>query len=182
MFGTPPASLQANATTYGTVLQDGGNEFNVAHVIEQVAYAIQGTQAGGQELKLQLNPPDLGLLQVNVSVHDGVLSARLETQNPTTQQILVDNLSQLKNSLTQQGVAFDRIEVNLAGSQTGSGGSGPGGSGTGDPAFGRQQDGGYPWDQTQVFAQSESDDSVRSNTGARGPVSRVPLTSLDIMV
>jgi len=58
-----------------------------------------------------------------------ILSARLEAQSPATQQVLVDNLSQLKNSLTQQGVAFDRIDVHLAGSQTGSGGAG-GGSGT----------------------------------------------------
>jgi len=177
LFATPPASLQLNATTHGAALQSAGNGFNPAQVIEQVAYAIQTTYVSGQEMQLHLNPPDLGSLQVNVSVHDGVLSARLETQNPTTQQILVDNLSQLKDSLSQQGVAFDRIDVRLAGSQTGSNGSG-----TADPSYGRQPDGGYPWDQSQAFVQPESDDSVGSSAGARGPASRLPLTSLDVMV
>ena len=148
-----------------------------ALVVEQAAWAIQVTHSSGQELLLQLSPPDLGVLQVSVSVRDGVLSARLEAQNLATQQILADNLPQLKDSLTQQGVAFDRIDVQLAGSSIGANGSG-----AADPSFARQQEGNIPWDQAQAFAPAESNDPLPKQPGLRGPVSRAPLTSLDVMV
>jgi len=176
-FGTVPASLQAHAANYVGVEPTGGTALHPAQVIEQAAWAIQVTHAGGQEMRLELSPPDLGALQVSVSVHDGVLSARLEAQNPATQRILADNLSQLKDSLTQQGVAFDRIDVLPGGSNAGSGGSR-----AGDPSPGGQQEGNIPWDQAQAFVPAESDDPLRNQLGPRGPVSRAPLTSLDVMV
>lgn len=174
MFGAPPASLQINATAHSA---PQGASVNTGQVIEQVAYVIQVAHRGGEEMRLHLSPADLGALQVNVSVHDGVLSARLEAQNPATRQLLADNLSQLKDSLTQQGVAFDRIDVQLAGSQTGYGGTGTAGS-----SYGRQQEGALPWDQAQRLAQNDSDETGTKNSGARGPVSRVSPTSLDVMV
>ena len=124
LFAAPPPSLQALAAAF-----PGGNEaavtgLNIAQVIDQVAHSIQVTYHGGQAMQVHLNPPELGSLQVDVSVNGGVLSARLEAQTPAAQQILVDNLSQLKNSLSQQGVSFDRIDVRLADSNRGAGGSG----------------------------------------------------------
>jgi flagellar hook-length control protein FliK len=176
-FGTVPASLQAHAANYVGVPPTGGAAIHPAQVIEQAAWAIQVTHSSGQEMLLQLSPPALGPLQVSVAVHDGLLSARLEAQNPTTRQILADNLSQLKDSLTQQGVAFDRIDVRLAASSTGSGGSG-----RADSSPGGQQEGNIPWDQVQPFAPAERDDPLRNQIGPRGPVSRAPLTSLDVMI
>jgi flagellar hook-length control protein FliK len=135
------------------------------------------SHTGGQEMQLQLSPPDLGLLQINVTVHDGVLSARLEAQSPTTQQILVDNLSQLKNSLTQQGVAFDRIDVRLAGSQTGSSSSG-----SAESSFAQQQQGAYSWEQTPVFDPTEGDAPPSGGTQTPRSFSRIAATSLDVTV
>ncbi len=144
-------------------------------MLDQVTYAVQYSHANGQQMQLHLNPPELGALQVDVSMHDGVLSARIEAQTSTAQQILTDNISQLKDSLTQQGVSFDRIDVHLAGSNAGSGGSG-----SADKSFAQHQDGGLPWEQQ--FVQPENDDSAQ-----RAPVqvvrnSRISLTSLDIMI
>jgi flagellar hook-length control protein FliK len=177
LFAAAPALLQAHAANYISVQPGNAGALHPAQVIEQAGWALQATYSSGQEMQLQLSPPDLGLLQVSVSVRDGVLSARLEAQNPATRQILADNLPQLKDSLTQQGLAFDRIDVQLAGSSTGWSGSG-----AGDASFGRQQEGNVPWDQVQAFAPSESNEPLPSQAGLRGPVSRTPLTSLDVMV
>ncbi|HLJ11074.1 MAG TPA: flagellar hook-length control protein FliK [Planctomycetaceae bacterium] len=177
IFAAAPPSLQAIAPGYGGAQQASSEQLNAAQVIAQVAYALQVTHQSGQQMQLLLNPPDLGSLQVNVTMHDGVLSARLETQTPATQQILVDNLSQLKDSLNQQGVAFDRIDVRLAGSS-----SGTGGWGSPDPSFGGQQEGALPYDQAQSFAQTENDDPVISRPSPNGSGLRTALTSLDVKV
>jgi flagellar hook-length control protein FliK len=126
-------------------------------------------------MQLHLSPPQLGALQVDVSVRDGVLSARLEAQAPATQQILVDNLSQLKDSLTQQGVNFDRIEVRLAGS-----GAGFGGSNSTDRSFAQQQEGSLPWDPQPPA--SDGGDPASAVPAPNWLASRKPLTSLDIMI
>jgi flagellar hook-length control protein FliK len=152
------------------------SQISPAQIIDQAAQAIYVTHLGGQAMQFLVTPPDLGSLHVSVSVHDGVLSARLETQNPATQQVLIDNLSQLKDSLTQQGVSFDRIDVHLMGSS-----GGAGGSGSTDPSFGRQREGGSAWDQSPP-PPVENENPTAGNLPVRGPTRRVPLTSLDVMI
>lgn len=174
-FGAAPPSLQLHSTSFATGQSGSTVLLNPAQVIDQAAYAVQYSHANGQQMQLHLNPPELGALQVDVSMHDGVLSARIEAQTSTTQQILVDNISQLKDSLTQQGVSFDRIDVHLAGSNAGSAGSG-----TADRSFAQQQDAALPWDQQ--FVQPEIDDSALRAPVQAVRTSRVPLTSLDIMI
>lgn len=175
-MGSAPSSLQLLAPQYSATPQpSASSEVNPAQVVAQISHAVQTTYRGGQEMQFQLNPPDLGAVRVDVAVHNGVLSARLEVQSPTTQQMLTDNLSQLKDSLAQQGVSFDRIDVHLAGTNVNSGGS----SGTG-PSFGQQ--GESTWDQQRAFAFTETDDAHNVPPAPRAPVSRVSQTSLDITV
>ena len=173
LLGAPPPSLQFLAAI-GAGQQAGADHANAAQVVAQVAHALVSYR-GGQELQLQLKPSDLGTVRVDVALHDGVLSVRIEAQSPTTQQILADNLSQLKDSLAQQGVSFDRIDVRLAGTETGFGGAG-----TADPSFARHGD--SPPDQGAGFVMTEADDAVRSSSAPRVPVTRISRTSLDVTI
>jgi flagellar hook-length control protein FliK len=174
-FGAAPPSLQLHSTSF-TIGQPGPPvSLNASQMIDQVAYAVQYSHANGQQMQLHLNPPELGALSVDVSMHDGVLSARIEAQTPNARQILVDNISQLKDSLTQQGVSFDRIDVQLAGSNWGSGGSS-----TADKSFAQQQDGALPWDQQLVPPESDESAIRKPAMTARDP--RLALTTLDIMI
>ena len=173
LFGPAPPSLQLQTMNFSAGLTAPSGSMT-SLVLDQAAYAIQYSHVSGQQMQLHLNPPELGALQVDVSMHNGLLTARIEAQTPTAQQILTDNISQLKDSLTQQGVSFDQIDVHLSGSNYGSGGSS-----TADKSFAQQQDGGLPWDQQ--FVQPENDD-----VAPRAPVpairaSRGPLSSLDII-
>jgi hypothetical protein len=173
LLGAPPPSLQFLAAI-GAGQRASADRANPAQVLSQVAHALVSYR-GGQELQLQLNPLDLGTVRVDVALHGGVLSARIEAQSPTTQQILIENLSQLKDSLAQQGVSFDRIDVRLAGTETGFGGAG-----TADPSFARHGD--SPPDQGPGFVMTEADDAVRSSSAPRIPVSRISRTSLDVTI
>ena len=175
LFGAAPASLQLSVSSASTAQQTAPSASLASLVLDQAAYAVHYSHSNGQQMQLHLNPPELGALQVNVSMHDGVLSARIEAQSTTAQQILTDNISQLKDSLTQQGVNFDRIDVHLAGSNTGSAGTG-----TADKSFAQQRDGGQQWDQQ--FVQPENDDAALRAPVRAAQTSRAPMTSLDIMI
>jgi len=115
--------VQGFATDYGTRRADGtqaaqaaatDHTANPSQVLDQVAHGIQVSHQSGERMQLHLRPPELGNVQIDVSMRDGLLSARLEAQSPATHQLLSDNLSQLKDSLAQQGVQVDRLEVGLS--------------------------------------------------------------------
>jgi flagellar hook-length control protein FliK len=88
-------------------------------VIDQVVPAVVASTQGGHEVRIRLNPPELGSLLVDIRVRDGVVSAHLEATQSTTQQLVTDNLSLLRDGLAQQGLTIDRIEVTLAESPLG---------------------------------------------------------------
>ncbi|QGG48173.1 flagellar hook-length control protein FliK [Heliorestis convoluta] len=77
-----------------------------------IAQAKLLNKAGAQELKIQLKPDFLGPLKMRLIMEDGLVSIRIAAENPHIRQMIESNLSHLKQSLEEQGVKFDRIEVN----------------------------------------------------------------------
>lgn len=175
LLGAPPPSLQFLSSPGAAGKQVVAAPVNPTEVIVQIAHALV-SHRGGQELQLQLTPPNLGAVRVDVALHEGVLSARIEAQTPATQQVLADNLSQLKDSLAQQGVSFDRIDVQLSGNETRFGGSG-----SADPSF-AQQHGDSPLDRGPGFAFAEPEDAASTNPAPRAAAARISATSLDITI
>jgi flagellar hook-length control protein FliK len=90
-------------------------------VVQRVARAVQTAQDRGGDLKLRLSPPELGSLRLQVKLTDGVLSARIEADNPAAKQVLVDNLPALRERLAEQNIRVERFDVDL--SNSGGGGA-----------------------------------------------------------
>ncbi|MZP30537.1 hypothetical protein GTO91_12515 [Heliobacterium undosum] len=71
-------------------------------------------KADTSELRIQLKPEFLGKLNLNLSVENGIVSVRFAAENPQVRQMLESNLNQLKQSLEEQGLRFDRVEVGVS--------------------------------------------------------------------
>jgi flagellar hook-length control protein FliK len=65
----------------------------------------------GGTMHIRLDPPELGALQVRVSMQDGVMTAAFETSNDDATKLLSHSLSQLKHALESQGVSVDKLHV-----------------------------------------------------------------------
>lgn len=65
----------------------------------------------GGTMHIRLDPPELGALQVKVSMQDGVMTASFETSNDDATKLLSHSLSQLKHALESQGVSVDKLHV-----------------------------------------------------------------------
>lgn len=65
------------------------------------------------EIKIKLTPEHLGELTIKVSLERGILSARALVENSNIKQLLESNISELKNSLKEQGVDFKSIDVSV---------------------------------------------------------------------
>ncbi|QDU49727.1 flagellar hook-length control protein FliK [Gimesia panareensis] len=85
----------------------------VDQLVDRISSAVRQSQSTGQQLKIRLSPPELGTLQIEVSLKNGEYSAKLEVQNRHAQKVINDNIAQLKDALTKTGVSLDRIDVHI---------------------------------------------------------------------
>ena len=68
----------------------------------------------GGTMRIRLDPPQLGALQVTVEIRDGVVTAAFETSNDEATRLLGHSLNQLKAVLESHGMGVDKLQVQQA--------------------------------------------------------------------
>ena len=87
---------------------------DTARFLSRVAKAfLSAQQRDGNEVRLRLSPPELGSLRLQVSVQDGVMVARMETETEAARSSLVNNLPALRERLAEQGIRVERFDIDL---------------------------------------------------------------------
>jgi flagellar hook-length control protein FliK len=66
---------------------------------------------GVQTATIQVSPPNLGPIHVQVAHHHNLVDVRFVVQNPQTAQALQQSLPQLNQMLTQQGLSMGQATV-----------------------------------------------------------------------
>lgn len=112
------ASLAQNAPS-ATPAGGGLSTVDRARFVQRVARAFQAAGDDGGQMRLRLSPPDLGSLQLQISVKQGALSATIQADNSTAQQVLLDSLPDLRARLAQQDIRIEQFDVQLAGQGSG---------------------------------------------------------------
>lgn len=100
----------------GTATNDGSSHLSQAdrvRLVERVARAVRTAEARGGDLKIRLSPPELGSLRLQVKLTDGTLTARIEAETPEARQVLVDNLPQLREKLSDQNIRVEKFDIDL---------------------------------------------------------------------
>ncbi len=83
-----------------------------AQIIEK--FTLRGS-GNHREVHIKLDPPSLGTLRMNVSTSGESIRATIVAENQVVKSIIENNLSQLKDSFTQQGVKVDSFSVLVGG-------------------------------------------------------------------
>ncbi len=96
-----PATSQEVATRFGTTgwQQDVG---------QKVVWMVGSEQ---QAATLTLNPPDLGPVQVVISVHNDLVDTTFVSQNPEVRQALQDGMDNLRQMMGQSGLQLGQANV-----------------------------------------------------------------------
>jgi flagellar hook-length control protein FliK len=68
----------------------------------------------GGTMRIRLDPPQLGALQVTVQIRDGVITAAFETTSDEATRLLGHSLNHLKSVLESHGVGVDKLQVQQA--------------------------------------------------------------------
>jgi flagellar hook-length control protein FliK len=79
---------------------------------ERIVSSVKGQLLpSGGTMRIRLDPPEMGALQVTVRMVDGVMNASFETNNDQATKLLSHSLGQLKQSLESQGVSVEKLHV-----------------------------------------------------------------------
>jgi flagellar hook-length control protein FliK len=90
-----------------------------ARFVQRVVGAFRAVGDRGGTLRLKLSPPELGSLRIEITVRQGVMTARCEADNPTTRNLLLDNLPMLRERLAQQDIKVQQFQVDVSDRQSG---------------------------------------------------------------
>ena len=100
--------------TDSRLLESTPKAFFERTVIDQIVSKVSFKVTGGQEeIKIRLEPPSLGSLQLKISVEGKTVNAVIVADNNITKEIIQSNLQQLKDSMAEQGLKLDNISVSV---------------------------------------------------------------------
>lgn len=104
---------------------------------------------GENKVNIQLTPPELGKVHVELIMKDNTMSAKVHAENQAVKEVIMTNMDQLKSNLENSGIHIEKFDVEVGGFQNqfdrqfGKEGSGNnrGSSGGGGYSSGDQNDG-----------------------------------------
>ncbi len=80
-------------------------------IIQRIRVTIQPEQAS---MEMQLNPEHLGRVNLSVQSKNGVMTAQFVVQNEISREAIESQLHTLRETLNQQGLKVEAIEVSIA--------------------------------------------------------------------
>ncbi len=88
--------------------------FLPGYLVEQVGRQIARSLLGGKRVvRLQLRPPELGTVKVEMDMKEGVLRLGMITENSSVKELLLSNAHELRDALVEQGVKLERLDVQI---------------------------------------------------------------------
>jgi len=89
---------------------------NSAYVIQQLLDKLNAAaRHGGQRISMQLFPPDLGKLHVELALKHNELRATVIAESSQVKQMLEANIEQLRTGLEAHNIHLDKLSVMVAG-------------------------------------------------------------------
>ena len=159
-----PSHVQSSPVLPDTDTTD--SDPNVARVMRGVRGVIN--QNGGS-VKVRLNPPELGVVRVQMKIDHGTVVAQLQAEHESARTLLTHQLSQLRHALESHGLTVDKLDVQAM-PQSSSGHATNGEDGTEQSAadgrsrgrFGESPSGDQSKDQAAGGADQQQNDSTRN--------------------
>lgn len=85
---------------------------NAADVIDQIVDSIKlNSTTELKSMEIQLNPQNLGKVNLLVSVREGVVTAQIAAENEQVKRALEGQLLTLKENIQNQGIKVDAVEI-----------------------------------------------------------------------
>ena len=89
--------------------------------VERVAQAFNAQAAENRAIRMKLHPEELGEIKLEMTVRDGTMHARIETETREARNLLMDNLPALRERLATHNIKVEQFDIdyNAGGDQQG---------------------------------------------------------------
>jgi len=119
-------SIQTNIVGSNAQVDQSNKGKSTAHtpgVASQVAAAILRHAEVSERhpvvtVRLRLEPPDLGFVQIHLRLQGNSMEAHLQVENPATLTILEQQRGQLHDSLAQSGISVKTLVISFQGNES----------------------------------------------------------------
>ena len=109
-------AAQTNATRGIETSVPQAGAAQAMRMIDQIVEKAQiGFTGGRNEIQIQLDPPELGRVQVRVSSDGGIVTTRIEVSMPEVRNLLESNMQQLRAGLEKANINIGQCSVSLTG-------------------------------------------------------------------
>lgn len=115
LHGQPGMDVRGASGTF-QVHEAGRLETRQLEMIQQVSRAVDAAvQAGRSFLRMQLNPADLGAIDIRLASSAGAVSVQVYAEQAQTGRMLEAQLNQLRQTLADAGVQLTQLNVHYGG-------------------------------------------------------------------
>lgn len=103
----------AGAATSPEAPTEPAPRVDASRFLGRVTRAFQAAEQRGGTIQLRLSPPELGAMKIELSVQQGTLTAKLETETAAAKNVLLDNLPALRERLAAQEIRVEKFDVDV---------------------------------------------------------------------
>ncbi len=104
--------LQQALSTGNTAALDDAGEIVAPQVVRGLVALMRGN--GVSEMRLQLQPKDLGEIELRVRALEGIVRGEITVQSTEVKQLLESQIDRLRVALAQQGFELEGFDIEVA--------------------------------------------------------------------
>lgn len=106
--------VQQLGETFETVFMANSESLNPADIVRQIVDTVRMTNTQLlQSIEIQLNPENLGKVNLLVTAREGVITAQITAENEQVKRAIESQVATLKESFESQGIKVDAVEVTV---------------------------------------------------------------------
>lgn len=104
----------SNTETVSSVSTEQLQTTDTQEIMNQILeYMKIQVKPGMDQIEMQLHPASLGTVNIQISAKEGVITAQFTTQNETVKAAIESQMTELKDSLKEQGIKVEAVEVSV---------------------------------------------------------------------
>jgi len=109
-------SSSTSQTSFSSALASAQSPLDVDDIMDQVVQGLSVKNfTDNPTVNITLNPPNLGQLNVKISVTDSTVNATVVTQSSDVRSVLLDNRAQLDQVFASAGLKLGSLNVDVSG-------------------------------------------------------------------
>lgn len=112
-----PVDIQADGIESVDITNSEFEKFRFEFTKNMMVPLRQAISDGGQTLRIQVFPEHLGHIDIVLSMNDGKMHAQLTASSSITRDVLEMQLPQLRQSLQEQGIQLEQLDIELFGEE-----------------------------------------------------------------